>query len=290
MKHFEDIKDDEIRIISRQEVKRKPLYRQWWFWVATTAAVALLAITLTLSLRPRPANPAETGESVTEPSPVAPTVVKTEPASVLVRDTAVNDVPLRLFTPVNALPELCIGIPDTTDPSLVLALQAADIRADNKKIVGAFVFKGEVLSRGVAKKGFCAILDNKIQLGKAESTPLFEEATNKDGYFFRQYPLVNLGTMVENKPKNKAFRHALCELDGQIVVVSSLDKESFHDFAQALEDLGVQNAIALVGGQAYGFWRDKQNDFQSWGEDIKLWKNVPDVNFIVWRASEQTVD
>ena len=38
MKHFEDINDNEIRIISRQEVKRKPFYRRWWFWAAVVAA------------------------------------------------------------------------------------------------------------------------------------------------------------------------------------------------------------------------------------------------------------
>ena len=222
-------------------------------------------------------------EPLAESVPVAPTIVKSEPATVIVRDTVVNDVPLRIHTPVNAVPELLVGIPDTNDKSVVLCLQAADIRADNKEIVGAFVLKGELLSRGVAKKGFCAILDGKIQLGMAESTPLFEEATSKDGYFFRQYPLVSNGTMVENKPKNKALRHALCELDGQIVTVSSLDKESFHDFAQAVADLGVQNAIALTGGDAYGFRRDQENGFQPWGGDVKMWKHLEHVNFIVWR-------
>ena len=246
----------------------------------------LLAVVLVLTLRSKAAKPVEVPEPLAESVPVAPTIVQSEPATVLVRDTVINDVPLRLLTPVNAVPELCIGIPDTTDPSLILGLQAADIRADNHKIVGAFVLKGELLSRGVAKKGFCAILDGKIQLGMAESTPLFEEATGKDGYFFRQYPLVSQGSMVENKPKNKALRHALCELNGQIVVVSSLDKESFHDFAQALADLGVQNALALIGGQSYGFRRDSEHGFRSWGGDVKMWKKEPEVNFVVWRVGE----
>lgn len=283
MKHFEDIKDDEIRIISRKEVIRKPLYRRWWFWTAVVAAVVLLAVALVLALRPKTTTPVEVTEPLAESVPVAPTIVKSEPATVIVRDTVVNDVPLRIHTPVNAMPELLVGIPDTNDKSVVLCLQAADIRADNHEIVGAFVLKGELLSRGVAKKGFCAIIDGKIQLGMAESTPLFEEATSKDGYFFRQYPLVSNGTMVENKPKNKALRHALCELDGQIVTVSSLDKESFHDFAQAVADLGVQNAIALTGGDAYGFRRDQDNGFQPWGGDVKMWKHLEHVNFIVWR-------
>ena len=284
MIHFDDIKDDEIRLIGRQEVMRKPLYKRWWFWAAVVAVCLLAAVVIALLVRNSGSDaPMTVPEIVIEPDAVAPTVVATEPATVLVRDTVVNDVPLRIHTPVNAVPELLIGIPDTNDKSVVLCLQAADIRADNKEIVGAFVLKGELLSRGVAKKGFCAIIDGKIQLGMAESTPLFEEATSKDGYFFRQYPLVSNGQIVENKPKNKALRHALCELDGKIVTVSSLDKESFHDFAQAVTDLGVQNAIALTGGEAYGFRRDLDNGCQPWGGDVLMWKNMEYVNCIVWR-------
>ena len=93
--------------------------------------------------------------------------------------------------------------------------------------------------------------------------------------------------MVENKPKNKAFRHALCELNGTIVTVSSLEKESLHDFAQALADLGVQNAIYLVGAEAYGFCRtqsDNMPETVTWGER-QSGKTFEKVNFIVWRIN-----
>lgn len=293
MMHFDDISDDEIRIIGNSAAptssERKPrLYRQWWFWVALIVLVVVSLLTL-WSIHSRRSLDSyaapEAGYDVIEatPEPVSPTLDKGEPADVLVSDTVINDVPLCILTPVNAVPELSLGIPDTTDESLVLGLQAADIRADNGGIVGAFVLKGELLSRGVAKKGFCAILDGKIQLGMAPSTQLFEETTNQDGYFFRQYPLVSNGRMVENKPKNKAVRHALCELEGRVVVVSSLDNESFHDFAQSLVDLGVQNAISLVGADAYGFFRTRESGFSSWGTDVHRWKDAENVNFVVWR-------
>ena len=64
MKHFEDIKDDEIRIISRKEVIRKPLYRRWWFWTAVVAAVVLLAVALVLTLRPKTDKPVEVTEQI----------------------------------------------------------------------------------------------------------------------------------------------------------------------------------------------------------------------------------
>lgn len=293
MMHFDDISDDEIRIIGNSAAptsseRKLRLYRHWWFWVALVVLVVVSLLTL-WSIHSRRSLDSyvapEAGYDVIEatPEPVSPTLDKDEPADVLVSDTVINDVPLCILTPVNAVPELSLGIPDTTDESLVLGLQAADIRADNGGIVGAFVLKGELLSRGVAKKGFCAILDGKIQLGMAPSTPLFEETTNQDGYFFRQYPLVSNGRMVENKPKNKAVRHALCELEGRVVVVSSLDNESFHDFAQSLVDLGVQNAISLVGADAYGFFRTRETGFSSWGTDVHRWKDAENVNFVLWR-------
>lgn len=291
MKHFDDINDDEIRIIGNENhpatPPRRPFWRRWWFWVICAVVWLCLALVIFFVAKggSRPKRPAAGQALESETVAVPPTVSKTGSAVVLVRDTTVNDVPLRLRTPVNALPELIVGIPDSTDGSLLLTFQAADIRADNHGIVGAFVCKGELLSRGVAKKGFCAILDDNIQLGMAESTPLFEEAINKEGYFFRQYPLVENGRMVENKPKGKALRHALCELEGRITVISSLDKESFHDFAQALEDLGVENALALTGGDAYGFLRDDNSGLQSWG-NVRVWGNAPNVNFIAWRRAK----
>lgn len=288
MSDYNDIKDNEIRIIGNAgqsvELPRKPTWWRWLLWTICILVWLILAFVVFYVLKggSRPKH-ADTEAVVIESAPVAPTVEKNEPATVLVHDTVINDVPLCILTPVNAVPELSLGIPDTTDESLVLGLQAADIRADNGGIVGAFVLKGELLSRGVAKKGFCAILDGKIQLGVAPSTPLFEETTNQDGYFFRQYPLVSNGRMVENKPKNKAVRHALCELEGRVVVVSSLDNESFHDFAQSLVDLGVQNAISLVGADAYGFFRNRESGFSSWGTDVHRWKDAENVNFVVWR-------
>jgi hypothetical protein len=292
MSDFNDIKDSEIRILgnANQSSKppRKPIWSRWLLWTICILVLLILAIVVFYVLKggSRPKH-TDTEAVVIESAPVAPTVMKSETATVLFCDTVINDVPLRVLTPVNAVPELMLGIPDTTDESLVLGLRAADIRADNGGIVGAFVLKGEMLSRGVTKKGFCAIIDGEVQLGMAQSTPLFEETTAMDGYFFRQYPLVHNGRMVENKPKNKAVRHALCELEGRVVVVSSLDNESLHDFAQSLEDLGVQNAISLSGADAYGFARAQDSGFHSWGADQERWKDSESVNFILWRANNQ---
>ena len=49
-----------------------------------------------------------------------------------------------------------------------------------------------------------AIINDKITIGIADNSPLFEQATETGGYFFRQYPLVDNGKLVENEPKNKS--------------------------------------------------------------------------------------
>ena len=187
MKHFDDINDDEIRVIGGGQ-SRRPSNLNRWLWVAIAGIVLLiLGILLRMKQNAYQNEVAEAG-TVPEPEAVSPTLVQAAAATVLVSDTTINDVQLRLHFPVNAVPELRIGIPDTTDPSLLMALQAADIRADNGLMVGAFVLKGELMSRGMSKKGFCAILGDEIHIGMAESTPLFEESIEKEGGFFRQYP------------------------------------------------------------------------------------------------------
>ncbi|MBP5614786.1 MAG: hypothetical protein J6X35_11670 [Bacteroidales bacterium] len=293
MNHLKEINEDEIRIINRGGGAKTPLWRQRRFRLICAAVLLILLIALLLLLRLRKATTADEPETAAEAlsgyaesDALSPTMMQSAAATVLVQDTTVNDVPLRLQTPVNAVPSLHIGIPDSNDASLLLALQAADIRADNQQIVGAFVLDGELLSRGLSKKGFCAIIGGIIRIGMAESTPLLEEAIEKEGCFFRQYPLVSDGRMVENRPKGKAVRHALCELEGRITVVSSLSRESFHDFAQALADLGVRQAISLCGGESFGFRHLQGQPATPWGGDPQIARPRKYNNFIVWKRME----
>ena len=169
----------------------------------------------------------------------------------------VNDIPLDIYIPHNATPRLFIGTPDLNDKNVIFTTQAADIRADNGKINGAFVLAGKPKAWGLSKKGYCGIIDGKITIGVADNSPLFEEATETGGYFFRQYPLVDNGKLVENEPKGKAIRKAICDRGGEILVVMTQEPESFHDFSQALIDLGANNAVYLVGSVSYGYFRDK---------------------------------
>lgn len=202
-------------------------------------------------------------------------------AHIEVLEEIINDVPLKVYIPRHATMSLVLGMPDKADSTIVFAAMAADIRLDNQQIVGDFILSGERLARGVAKKGFVAIENNKITIGTGESTPLLQEVINNKGSFFRQYPLVSNGELIENKPKNKSVRRAIAVRNDQIIMVESVNRESFHDFSQALIDIGITDAVYLVGGNAYGWYRDKLNTRIEFGEELT---EVPEnISYIIWR-------
>ena len=107
-----------------------------------------------------------------------------------------------------------------------------------------------------------------------------------NGYFFRQYPLVKDGQVIDNEPKGKSIRRAICDRQGEIFMVETESIESFHDFAQALADLGVDQAVYLVGSSAYGWAVDEAGTTHEFGEDNyytgrrRMPKNT---SYIVWR-------
>ncbi|MCM1042086.1 MAG: hypothetical protein NC396_06630 [Bacteroides sp.] len=198
-----------------------------------------------------------------------------------ITDTVVNKVRLTLMTPRNASPVLHIGQDILADTGVVLLAQAADVRKDNGEIACAYVLAGELKGRGQAKSGFCAIVNGFLTIGVANATPMLEQALATDGYFFRQYPLVVANQVVENKPKGRTYRKALVEQNGIHSVVLSKDRLTFDEFSQVLVQLGVNNAIYLVGASAYGFAKDADGHRFTFGQpDAEAYGNT---NYIVWR-------
>lgn len=286
-KKLTDITDEEIRVIS-SDAKPGKRNRKRAVVIIICAAVLILAAIACLFLfydDGSESEPLET-EIDTETPAVTVTVVSDtvsiEKGFTTVTDTLVNGTKLTILTPVNATATLTIGNKDIlTDSSVVLLVQAADIRKDNHKIAGAFVVNGELMSRGEAKAGFCSIINDEITVGVSDATPKLEEALTAKGYFFRQYPLVVGAQVVENKPKGKSIRKALTELNGRICVITSPSRLTFHEFSQALVDAGVRNAIYLVGGNSLMKLK-KEN-----GEEITtgaMWTgDTENINYMVWR-------
>ena len=289
-----DIRDDEFRVIGKHSSSSQDKYgggKNPNYLITILSLILILGIGLFAVLKWHKEKPEDPEDGLFEDLPEVvvnhetnkPLGIETNLSFTEKIDTVINDVVLSIYVPHNAKPELILGVPDRNDKNIILAAQAADIRKDNRKILGAFVLKGEPLAWGLSKKGFCAIIEDKITVGVSENSPLFEEATEKEGYFFRQYPLVDNKTLVENEPKNKTMRKALCSRAGEVFVVVSETDESFHDFAQALVDLGVENAIYLVGSHSsFGWFIDENGEKTLFAPDVHrgTYKNE---NYIVWR-------
>lgn len=280
-----DIQDTEIRIIGDSA----PAPRKRYGWPVLIGVLLAIAVGMVLLFTLRTSHSAEEGifeQSIQQsvPHPLRGWLGSLDSIStpcVVTKDTTVNDIPMRLYVPLNVTPRLEVGykcIDDTTRN--LLLFQAADIRADNKKIVGAFVLRGKPLSWGLSKKGYCSIIGDEVTIGVADNSPLFEQATEVGGYFFRQYPLVSNETLVENELKSQSTRRGLCELEGKVVVVETFTPESLHDFSQALVDIGTTNAIYLVGSSAIGWHRTIDGRGIASGQwEPRVYKNV---SFIVW--------
>lgn len=280
----DDIDNDEIRIISSEDRALAPKSNRIVpkiFWILLS--VILAGVVIVLLLPGEKADDETFREASESSSATKPLTSETPPgakACVVRTDTTAGGVALSILTPVNATPTLEIGNGVLNDTSVVLIAQAADIREDNGMIVGAYIVKGELVSKGESKAGFCSIINGDVTIGVADATPMFEQALMNDGYFFRQYPLVVGGQVVENKPKGASMRKALAEINGKISVIVSRDRATFHDFSQALIEIGATNAIYLVGGSAYVGYEDTDGKLFTFGS---IWNNVNNVNYIVWR-------
>lgn len=286
----DDIDDNEIRVIlsrvkppsgGKQRRSRTGLYVAAAIAVMAVAAVALFLYfgrgdgrEAPVTAVPAPPPPAEQAEE--KPA------VHDEKGFAVRTDTVINGAELAFLFPRSAVPSLEIGSAEERDSTVVLMAQAADVRGDNGMIAGSCVINGELVSKGEAKAGFCAIIGDEVTVGVAEATPSFEKALQTGGSFFRQYPLVVGGQIVENRPKGRAIRKALAELNGEICVIISFTPLTFHDFSQALVDAGVRNAIYLVGGKSYGSYTDAAGETFTFGQ--KWEKDYRNVNYIVWRT------
>ena len=208
-----------------------------------------------------------------------------EESAVNVSVDSINDVPLIVYSLVNLRAELSFDLPDRNDSTFFLVTQAADVRKDNKEILGDYVFKGKQLSTGKRKTGYCAIIDGNVSLGISLNDEIKDYCIANNGYFFRQYALVIDGEIQENKLKGKAMRRALAKQGEDLYIIESVNRESLYDFSEALADLGVSDAIYLVGGDAYMLYRNRENEqLYECGDNNKF--NYPTINYIIFRKGK----
>ena len=220
----------------------------------------------------------QTQENITELQ-----TLKTENtnSSINISNDSINDVPLLILSLHNLKPELQIGLPDTTDQSTVLALPAADVRKDNQEIVGDFILQGNEISRGKRKVGYCSIIEGKLEIGISTDNNIKDICMDKQGSLFRQYILVFEGNIQKNILKGKSYRRALIVQNNQTYIIISKKRESLYDFSEAISDLGFQDAIYLVGGDSFGFYRNNNGELNLIGKPEN--EQYPKRNYIVFK-------
>ena len=243
-KDIPEIRDDEIRVIGGSQ-SGENTRGKWWIPAAVTLAVAAGIVIAVLLLR------RQDGPVVQEEAGQEEVVrglyeqeemedgVQSARAYVEVDERTVSGVPVRIFTPVGGEPSLMTGLPDFEDSSIVFIAQAADIRADNMRILGDFVLNGRQIATGKSKWGWCSIIDGQVSIGYDKEPAELQEAIDRGGYFFRQYGLIADGKYVKESSRWKysSLRRALCLKNGECLIVETLEPETFPRFSYLLEDL-----------------------------------------------------
>lgn len=285
---------------------RRPRRQHWWLLLAAVAVCAIGAILWPLLTKnsdegiesPSTPDPTQTAsateeisyeepegiyesESITEAS-VAKTQQQSDITGCVVTEVTSSGRQFRQLMPHGASPSLHVGPLNFNDTSIILALQAADIRKDNKQVVGACVHQGQLISRGLSKQGFCAIIHGAMTVGVSSESPLLERAIETNGDFFRQYPLVDEGKACKSNLQAESIRRALCQRGSETFVIESLSPISMQDFSQTLVEMHITNAIYLVGSAyACGILKTPDGERQQWGHNE--YARAKNVTYLVWR-------
>lgn len=181
--------------------------------------------------------------------------------------------------------------PDTADASVYLYSRSADHRADSTYI-GSLVVNGKELRKDRNRLGYMAMVDDRMVVGVSRSEKVRDFVMEKNGSFFRQFVLVSDGVIpssfdLHGKVERKAIG---CMRQGgtdRLYFISTRNKETLWDFADALREYGFNDAIYITGGTDYCYYRSADGQRHDIGniEDYphKKWKGV-----IPWLVMRRT--
>jgi len=290
MDRLDNIGENEIRIIgvNPDMQEQKPPKRFVQYVVAVVSALFIIGLAIYFCQDDNEIYHASVENVQVVNSNIAFSPSMEGPAYVEITDSIVNNVSLHRYVPVNAKPKLVVGLIKEIPPCYILGAMAADFGDYNGeyRIAGAFVHQGEMLSHSKSKYGFCALLKDTVVIGNDLTTSYFEKAIEEKGDFFRQHALVHEGEVV-NKVISQigALRRSLCRLnDGRLCIIDTDMSVSLDDFASALRQYGVKEAIALMGTGAAVRWAvDEAGRRYVAGADEFDFPDV--VNYIVWERT-----
>ncbi len=230
------MKEDEIQILGTSQKKNRKRIL-WWF--VSLVALLLTALAVTWGVTNVNRRNAVLNKVVADVTPLS--ILSSQESGLYTFDTEMNDISISTLHLVNMSTQLTQSVPEYKDSTMLLSVVAT-----RKRAVGSdLVIDGKLISRGKPMSGFCAIVNGNVAIGESKDDDVMNYCIEHGGSFFRQNMLVRNGEVLEVAIKGKAPRCALARQGNDMYVVYTSDEESVHDFAEAMVDIGVLDALLL---------------------------------------------
>ena len=175
--------------------------------------------------------------------------------------------------------------PDTADTSVYLYCRSADHKADGTYL-GSLVVDGDVRQSDTHRLGYMAVVGGNSVIGISRSEKVKDFVQEHGGSFFRQFILVSDGTIPGRFfLHGKVERRAIGRIGDQLYYISTRNKETLWDFADALREYGFIDAIYITGGADYVYYRSKDGIRHDIGDSADYpqtkWKGI--IPWLVFR-------
>ena len=211
--------------------------------------------------------------------------VKQETPEVVMTSDSILGVALDFYAIHGLKASIEFEEPDTADASVYLYCRSADHKADGKYL-GSLVVEGVEKQSDRSRLGYMAMADGKMVIGISRSEKVKDFVQNRGGSFFRQFILVSDGVIPTRfYLHGKVERRAIGRINDQLYYIATRHKETLYDFADALREYGVIDAIYITGGTDYSFYRDKDRIRHDIGDPTdyphKKWKGI--IPWLVFR-------
>ena len=187
---------------------------------------------------------------------MTPVEGKVKPEVVESSDTILG-VPLNFYALKGLRGSIEFKEPDTLDRKVFLYCRSADYRPDSTYI-GTLVANGKEYPDVSPRQGYMAMLGKNSVVGISKSDQVKDFIIEQGGSFFRQIVLVSNGELPNSfELHGKVERNAIGRLGNDLYFITTRDRETLYDFADALREYGFIDAIYITGGDDYCFYRTK---------------------------------
>ena len=138
-----------------------------------------------------------------------------------------------------------------------------------------------------------AMVDDRMVIGVSRSEKVKDYVMENGGSYFRQFVLVSNGVIpaqfeLHGKVERKAIGRMVKEEKDSLYFISTRNKETLWDFADALREYGFIDAIYITGGTDYCYYRTADGQRYDIGDindyPHKKWKGV--IPWLVMRKIE----